>query len=416
MDKLGTKIEQLLRKTEPIFKTDMVYLAHGGFWLTLGQLTSSLIIFILAVAYANFLPKEIYGTYKYVLSFAGILTAFTLAGMNTAVVRAVAQGFEGTLRSAFWMKLRWSILMATLAFVSAGYYLLKGNETLGFSLIIVGVALPVIQSVSLYGSYLNGKKEFRAQSFYGIVSSVVVAVLMLLAIFLTGDVLPLVLAYFVGTAAITFFLYTRTLKKFPPNEKADPSAIEYGKHLSVMTFFGTIAGSLDSFLLWHFLGPIALAVYSFAIAIPNLIKDILGNLTTLALPKLSQRSMKEIRERLPHRMTIIFIIAGLATIGYIIIAPFIYDFFFSQYTEAIWYSQILMLTALFLPTSIIHSALTAHAHKKKLYILSLGSPLSRIGLLVILLPQYGILGAVMSLIGSQLFISILLLYFSKKMM
>jgi len=62
--KLKDKIYRLLRRSEKYFKTDMVYLAHGGFWLTLGQIISSAASFLLAIAFANLLPKETYGTYK----------------------------------------------------------------------------------------------------------------------------------------------------------------------------------------------------------------------------------------------------------------------------------------------------------------------------------------------------------------
>ena len=62
------KIYKLLRKSEKWTHTDMIYLAKGGFWLTLGQIISSVSSFALAVAFANFLPKEVYGNYKYIIS------------------------------------------------------------------------------------------------------------------------------------------------------------------------------------------------------------------------------------------------------------------------------------------------------------------------------------------------------------
>ena len=71
--KIKEKIYNLLRWSEKYTKTDMVYLAHGGFWLSFGQIISSLSSFLLAIAFANLLPKETYGNYKYILSIASIL-------------------------------------------------------------------------------------------------------------------------------------------------------------------------------------------------------------------------------------------------------------------------------------------------------------------------------------------------------
>ena len=95
--KIKNRIYRLLRRSERHTKTDMVYLASGGFWLTVGQIISSAATFGLAIAFANLLPKETYGTYKFVLSIAGILTIFTLPGMVTSLTQAVARNFEGSV-------------------------------------------------------------------------------------------------------------------------------------------------------------------------------------------------------------------------------------------------------------------------------------------------------------------------------
>ena len=81
MEKIKIKAYNLLRWSEKWTKTDMIYLARGGFWLTLGQVISSLSAFLLAIAFANLLPKETYGEYKYILSIASILAIPTLTGM-----------------------------------------------------------------------------------------------------------------------------------------------------------------------------------------------------------------------------------------------------------------------------------------------------------------------------------------------
>ena len=89
--KIKTKIYKLLRWSEKYTKTDMVYLAKGASWLTSGQIISSFAIVLLAIAFANLIPRETYGTYKYVISVVGALSIFTLPGINTAVVQAVAR-------------------------------------------------------------------------------------------------------------------------------------------------------------------------------------------------------------------------------------------------------------------------------------------------------------------------------------
>ena len=91
---------RLLKWGEKYTKTDMVYLFHGGFWLTVGQVVTTLSVLALGIVFANVLPKDVYGTYKYLLAIAGIFSLFTLPGMNVALIRAVARGFGGSYYSA----------------------------------------------------------------------------------------------------------------------------------------------------------------------------------------------------------------------------------------------------------------------------------------------------------------------------
>ena len=74
-------------------KTDMVYLASGGFWAVFSQLVVSFGTFLLAIAFAHFVSKEAYGEYKYILSIAGILGTFTLNGLATPLIKSLTNLF-----------------------------------------------------------------------------------------------------------------------------------------------------------------------------------------------------------------------------------------------------------------------------------------------------------------------------------
>ena len=161
MQNMRNKAYQLLRRSEDFFKTDMVYLAKGGFWFTLAQTVVSLSSFFLAVAFAHFVTKEAYGQYKYILSIVGLLGAFTLSGLPSAVLRSVSNGHDGTLVYAFWQNLKWNVLFFIVALALSTYYFINGNSTLGISFLVVGSLWPIFQSTNLYNSYLLAKKDFR---------------------------------------------------------------------------------------------------------------------------------------------------------------------------------------------------------------------------------------------------------------
>ena len=149
MSKIKRKIYYLLRKSQKYTKTDMVYLAKGGSWLTFGQIISTIAAFLSALAFANLLPRETYGTYKYILSIVSILTASTLSGINKALFRSIARGREGPFVPALKTKIKWGLLGGLASIVLAGYYYINGNITLTISFLIAAIFLPFMDSLTL---------------------------------------------------------------------------------------------------------------------------------------------------------------------------------------------------------------------------------------------------------------------------
>jgi O-antigen/teichoic acid export membrane protein len=360
MESLRNKAYHLLRRSESFFKTDMVYLAKGGFWLTLGQGVASISTFLLAIAFANLLLPETYGTYKYVLSIAGILTVLTLRGMDLAVFQAIARGFEGVFFSALKTKLKWGFLSATASIVIATYYYINGNNTLSLSFVIIAGFLPLVDSFEIYHALLKGKKLFNLSSIYGSLSQVGSTIALIITILLTQNLFIILLVYFATWTLIRSIFFIITVKKHPPNQRYDPETISYGKRVSFINVLDTLVSSIDGILIFHYLGAAPLAIYSFAIAPISQLKSLTGQLPTLAMPKLAARPSEEINEPLKKRFAFLFVAGLLISFLYIIAAPYIYQIFFPKYLDAVFFSQIFSLTiALALPQTIFGAAISA---------------------------------------------------------
>jgi len=412
---LKNKTYNLLRKSEKYTKTDMVYLAKGGSWLTLGQIISSASAFLLAVAFANLLPKEIYGVYKYIISIVSILTITTLPGMGIAITRAVARGYEGSFIPALKTKISWGLLGGLASLGLSGYYYLQGNITLTISFLIAAIFLPFMDSFSIYNSLLQGKKLFNVSTKYGIASQIIAVAILISALFFTKNLFIILFAYFISWTLLRFIFLKTTLKKFPPNNQGDIQTISYGKHLSLMRVIGIIAGQLDKILLWHFLGAAPVAIYSFATAPIVQFRALLKSITPLVLPKLSVGNKEKIKKTLPVKMIKFLVIIIIPVILYIIFAPYIFKILFPQYLESIKYSQYLALIILFFPKKLLGLSILIHADKKILYLANILPPTINIILLIILLPLYGIFGIILAITGKEVFTTIMLIYFFKKM-
>ena len=400
---IKSKINNFLLWSEKYIQTDMVYLAKGGFWLTSGQIISVGITLLLSIAFANLLPPATYGVYKFLLSIVGILTVFTLHGINSAVTQAVAQGYEGSLISGLKSKLRWGSLGSLAALGIFLYYFLRDNDTLASGFLIAALFVPFFETLTIYFSYLTGKKAFKSSAKYKIMGDAVLALILISVLFITKNPLLILFVYLAITTISRFVFLKLTLKNFPPNKEENPQTIPYGKHLSLMGVIKVVAGNLDSILIWHFLNPISLAVYNFALLPVLQISATLQNLSALALPKFSTAAEGEIKSRIFNKTIRFSLFLMPFVLGYMIFAPLLYKLIFPQYSDSVFYSQIFALSILLAPSILLSTFLQAKMKTKQLYLLQLLTPLSQIVFLLILLPAFGITGAVFSLLCAQIF-------------
>jgi O-antigen/teichoic acid export membrane protein len=409
MEQIKEFIYRTLKRSERYTKTDMIYLARGGFWLNAGQVVSALAGLVLAVAFANLVPKEIFGTYKFVLAIAGIVGAFSLSGMGNAIVRSIVHGHEGSLVQGTKTHLKWGFVVVGLSLAGSLYYFLNENILLASSLVIVAIFTPLTLATALYDSFLAGRKDFKASALYSAARAVAHALFILGAILITDNILIIVLVYFLSQSAVLFLLYRHVLVRHKPNSKTDPGTISHAKHLSLMNVMGALSAHIDKVLVFHFVGAVSLAVYAFASTPVLQLQGLAKILRTLALPKLSKRGIAELKSAMPHKL----VVTSMASIGlaavYIILAPLIYSLLFPQYIESVLFSQVLAVTLIFSPAVLIGETLIAHRKTKELYVVRTVIPIVKIALLFLLLPPYGIWGAVLAILISKTLNAIMLL-------
>jgi O-antigen/teichoic acid export membrane protein len=401
---------RLLRRSEHILKTDMIYLAKGGFWMTIDSIASSTAVFLLAVAFANLLPKETYGTYKYILSMIGIFSIANLGGINLTVTQAVARGREGVLMPALWTCMRWGTLGSLASIIAAAYYYTHANNVLAGSFLLSALFIPVFETLNLYNSYLQGKKLFQMSAVIGAVNQVLATIAMTAALLFTTRLFAVMAVYFISWTILRATAFKIVVTKFPPNTTPDTHTIPYGKHNTFINAITTAIGSMDSTMLFHYIGASQLAAYSFAMAPIAQVASVLAKLPTLAMPKFAERPIKEI-DRMLFKRTAALFVAGLGiSLVYIIVAPYIFRIFFPKYMEAVFFSQIFSLTmAIRLPQSIVGAAISSKMTmipKKMLYLWNIPGALTT-GSIFLLIPFFGIIGALAAKFLSLISISVI---------
>ena len=180
-----------------------------------------------------------------------------------------------------------------------------------------------------------------------------------------------------------------------------------------MGVISQVATYLDKILLFSFIGPAPLAVYSFATIFPENIEIVLGNINKLALPKLAPKSREEIRQSIMKKTWKLLFLTMAIMVLYIVTAPYFFKILFPQYLASIPYSQAYALSFIAVPASFLATAFSAKMMKKELYLIKIANFIN-IVLMAVLIPFYGIWGAVIALIGAQIFKFGLVLFLFRK--
>lgn len=404
----NTTFGKILLWLQRYTKTDMMYLARGGFWTLLSQIVITLTTFGLAVAFAHFIPKETYGEYKYILSIASILGLFTLTGLNNALVKSVTLGFEGSLKDAFWKNIKWSGLFYVITLGVATYYFINGNIVLGVSMIIVGIFSPIINSTNLYDSYLTAKKDFKRSAIYfNMIGNTIPSICLFLAILITHKTLWLIFVFFASNTIIGILLYLRIINIYKPNERIDEGIVKYSKHLSIIKILAGLAGNLDQILVFHFIGPAQLAIYNFALAIPSQVKGPVKSMSSLILPKFAEGDEKYIRKGMRNKYLVVLATSIVFIAIYVFIAPYFFKIFFPKYIDSIFYSQILSFSLIGVVSIPVETYFVAKEKIKEQYIVNILWPIIQIITMVFFMIQWGLLGLVLARVITKILWSLI---------
>ena len=405
----------LARPVERFLGIDLGYVFRGGSWLLIGKIFGSFIAFFLSVAYARYLPKSVYGDYRYVLSVLSIAGIFALPGMATAITRGVARGYEGTFRMGGQIIFFSSFGITLVGFVLAAGLFFHGQSSLAWGFIIASLIVPFVEGLGNWRGYYDGKSAFKEKTILNLYDQLFYALSMFLAIgiivlFRTqGPVSLLVLlsAYSLGEGIPNTLFFLKTFKKVPKDSPAEPGSVRYGLHLSLMNIPATIANYLDAVLLHAFIGPVTLATYSFAIALPEQLKAFLSLPADIVFPKLSTQTPGQtlsvnLKKTLPKKIFKSSFITLVIVLIYIAMAPFVYKILFPKYLDAILFSQVFALSLILFPFTIFNTALKAEGNIKKIYVYNIGAPMIQIAVLAVLIPIYGLWGAILGRIIGRL--------------
>jgi O-antigen/teichoic acid export membrane protein len=393
--------ERLTRFLGKHLRADVGYIAHGGFFLTLTQITSAIIGLLITIAFSNLLPVETYGTYKYIIALYSLLAIGALPGIETSLVQSVSRGYDAMLRVSMGVRARWGLLGTLAGILYAGYLFHQGSIILGILVVIAGAAVPLLEPATLYISFLNGKKRFKEWSAIDIGIQMFSITCLIGAMLLTKNIIALVLAYFVpliiASAAATWYAE----RTYAQKSAQDPDFIQYGRSMTLFQIIGTLMGSIDQIVLYHFLGPAQVAIFALAMAVPNRMQSVFRTSGILAFPRYTERPPEEVTRSLPRKMILFSVGIIVLACAYVTFAPILFTYVFPKYLPSITYSQVLVFYTLSAITYPFGAYLNAHKKVRDNYILAISGFSAKVLALIAFVPIWGIWGAVIGVLANS---------------
>ena len=386
---------------------DIFYFAKSGFWMSLFNIAQILLSMIVSVCLARFLLPSDYGAYKFILSIFGVVAIFSLPGMNTAMAQSISRGFDSSFKKGIKERFKYSFL-GSVALIFVTLYLYKtlpSNFWVYF--IFLSIIFPFFYSFE-FNSYFIGKEKFKLLAKYSIIKLSVYSGSVLIALFLFKNLFWILFAHIFSISLICFLVSYKQIKKVK-GEKQDKDVIPYGKKLTLINIIPLVSGQIDKIMLPYFLGLEGLAIYSVALLVPEGIKNSLKSFIGIAFPRLTKvetkTGLKLIRKNL---FPVLVILISYIILGWFLLPYFIKYLIGGIYLESISYAQILLLYIPFALFSLLFcNFLLAKKKNKQIFYYNLLSSSLRIILFVVLIPLFGVWGAVIGKILAEGFSMIL---------
>jgi O-antigen/teichoic acid export membrane protein len=350
---------------------------------------------------AHLLSKNLFGQYHFILNCIGLVTLFAMKGLNESVMQSVARGFPGTFRHSIPVAFYWSLLGSVALAGLGSWYLFENQFLLAKGFLIAAVIFPFTHGLTQWKAVRTGREDFIGLLRTDGLASIIMNALMIGAMLLVPDSYIWPLAMLLLIPAIQNILLTlKGIRAIDPNLPAEEGSIAYGVKTNFYSAFNIAAKHIDKLLLFFFLSPVALATFVAADRIVDLLRNFVSDLAAVLAPRFAR--MKSFTGKLDRIMMWFSIIYGASVMVFAFtLMPWILTFIFGDsYHDAVPYAQALMLSVAFgnsasLRFRFIRSQMDTRGFKH----ITVYTSVLRIAVSLILIPFWGITGAVISAIS-----------------
>lgn len=389
-----------IKMHEKLIKNTIYIFALRGLQIVFGLITTYFVV--------RALSKDSFGEYHFILSCVGILTIFSLQGINGSIMQAIARGFPGSYRKsvpvAFFSSFIGSAILAILAF----WYFYHSNIMLAYGFVVASALFPFAYGLMQWKSIHVGRENFGIFFIHNSLSMLLMYLLTIIFVFIYPDTLLVPLVFLLLIPSIQNIWQTiSNYKKIPSDAPVEEGNVNYGIKTSFYSSFNIGAMHIDKLLLFFFLSPSALATYVAADRVAELFRNLTQDLSVVLAPKFAKQ--EHYTKKLDNHFKIFVLVYGaLIILISFSILPWLITFLFSEkYISSIPYAQALLCTVVIgnmatLRFRFIRSKIDPESFRNITIITSL----VRIVVSLIFIPWLGITGAVISVFLYRIFVTL----------
>ncbi len=396
------------------------------FWVAFGTTITKIIRVGIIIYIARLLGTEDYGIFTYAISLIGIFTLFSDIGLTSILTRELGKRTEEKLEylsTALIIKLLF--LSVTIILVASFAPLLSKFEEAKPILIILAFSILIESLRNFFYAITRANNQMEKEAGLNIGTELLTTAAIVFFFFKSPTVEILSWAYLIGNIlglGITIFFLRKNLVGIFTNFKKHlvKPIIQSAWPFALMGIFGIFMTNIDSVLIGIFTDPHTLGLYAAAqkpISFLYILPGFLG-ISIFAIINKFSREKKEDKISLTVEKSCIASVAMALPIifgGILLARPIINVMFGYDFIEAALTFQILLVSLFFaFPGAILGDLLLAKDERMALIASSFWAAIVNVGLDLILIPPYGIIGSAISTVCAQLVAALVFYLYAKK--
>lgn len=332
------KIKKILLWSQKYTKTDMIYLFKNSFWTSVGKFFSTISGIIVLIFLTRYISKDTVGQYNFYLSILAIIAIFSIPGLNTSTIEAVAKNNDGVYKKAVKTSFKWSWFGSlVLILIAIYFYFIKNDQTLFLASLITVFLFPFLYTPNTWRSFLIGKQKFKQLNFLSSLQSILyLSAMILVIIFSHGNLIWIISVYLLIQIIANIFSYFFS-QRYIQNNNENNDWKSYGFFLTKMQILGLISANIDKIVIGIFMNMETLAIYSVARKMITSLQGLFKEFLNIYIAKIAKRNKINFKKY--------FFISGLTvvfSIIAIIFTPFVINLLFPNYEASIFLTQIFL--------------------------------------------------------------------------